>query len=118
MGREIALTLEPNFDFYRAKRILSLSIDFDPTADDDLPLLRLVAEYVGDVKHYALTVLLEGVRELLLPEMTPSLFLPELEIEDVGDRMMEGIRFEVISYFERSFRCTCRNIIIVGFQPL
>lgn len=118
MGREAALALEPRFDFYRVKRVLNLSVDFDPATDDDLPSLRIVAEYVGDVRRYALTVLLEGVRELLLPEMTPSLFLPELEIEDVSDRMMEGIRFEVISHFEHSFRCTCRNIAIVDFRPL
>lgn len=103
MGRESVLALEPSFDFYRAKRILNLSIDFDPTADDELPSLRLVAEYVGNTRRYTLTILLESVRELLLPEMNPLLFLPELEIEDLKDRMMEGIRFEVISQFERRF---------------
>lgn len=117
-GRESALALEPSFDFYRAKRVLNLSIDFDPAADDELPSLRLVAEYVGNTRRYTLTMLLESVRELLLPEMNPLLFLPELEIEDLEDRMMEGIRFEVISQFERSFRCTCRNITIIDFQPL
>ena len=115
-GREKALALELEFDFYRAKRVLKLEIDFD--GDSELsPSLRLDLGYEAGPIRYKLGLLFEDVRELTLPTMTPLLFLPELEIEDVRERMMEGVRFEVISHFERAFRCTCGNMSILFFEP-
>jgi hypothetical protein len=46
------------------------------------------------------------------------LFLPELEIEDVRDRMLEGIHYEAVSQFERAFTCSCRSISILAFDPI
>jgi hypothetical protein len=116
-GREKALALEPDFDFYRAKRVLKLQIEFD--GDPGIfPLLRLHLAYDGNARRYELALLFEGVRELVLPEMTPLLFVPELEIEALRDRMMEGVQFEAISHFERAFRCSCSNIAILEFQPV
>ena len=116
-GREKALALEPEFDFYRAKRVLKLEIDFDGDSEA-LPSLRLDLNYdAGSRRHYKLGLLFEDVRELALPTMAPLLFVPELEIEDLRERMMEGVCFEAISHFERAFRCTCGNISILSFQP-
>lgn len=116
-GREKALALEPEFDFYRAKRVLRLEIDFDGDFEVS-PSLRLDLGYEAGPKSYKLGLLFEDVRELALPTMAPLLFLPELEIEDVRERMMEGVRFEAISHFERAFRCTCGNISILFFEPI
>jgi hypothetical protein len=116
-GREAALALEPGFDFYRASKILHLEIDFEDSISE-LPSLHLDLVYAGDSTNYRLKLLFEGVRQLQLPEMTPSLALPELEIEDIAERGMEGIRLEAVSHFDRGFRCIFGTIAIMGFQPL
>jgi len=114
-GREKALALEPEFDFYRAQTVLRLEIDFG-RGFDPLPSLRLDLAYNAGSNRYKLGVLFKDVRELKLPTMTPMLEVPELEIEDIRDRMMEGIRFEAVSTFDYSFRCTCGNISILSLE--
>lgn len=116
-GREKALTLEPDFDFYRAKKVLKLVIEFSEEPEP-IASLRIDLAYHAVARPYRLSLLLDDVRELVIPSMTPCLFLPELEIEDLQERMMEGIRFEIISQFERDFRCACRDITILSFEPV
>jgi hypothetical protein len=111
VGRDMALALEPNFDFYRATRVLKLELELD-----DAPSLRLEMEYV-DARRYRLALLFDGVRELRLPSMSPLLFLPELEVEDMRDRGLESIRFEAVSCFDRAFLCSCYELSIVAFDP-
>jgi hypothetical protein len=113
-GSHRALSREPEFDFYRARQVTRLEVDFgdDP---DSLPSLRLHVTYFGHERRYSLVLLFEGIRQLLLPEIGPALFLTELEIEDVSDRMMEGIRFQAMSHLDRGFSCACRSIAIVEF---
>jgi hypothetical protein len=115
-GRDKVLALEPNFDFYNVDRVLSLTVDFEL---DELPSVQLVANYSNpDGRRFRLSIQLQGVRRLVLPEISsPFLSLPELEIEQIADRGMEGIRFEVVSHLERAFQCFCRDITIVDFVP-
>lgn len=115
-GREKALALEPDFDFYRADKVLSLEMAF-ARRNQALPSLWLKLEYEASSRSYELVVLLEDVRELVMPTIAPGLVLPELEIEDLRGRGMEGASFEVISHFERAFRCTCGGVSIVCFEP-
>lgn len=115
-GRESVLGLEPDFDFYRARRVLELHLDFQTS--NDLPLLRLLAEYTGESNVYAIDMQFEGIRRLSLPEFAPWFVLSELEIEDVSAAGLEGIGFEAVSQFDRSFQCACRAISIVGFRVL
>lgn len=114
-GREKILALEPEFDFYEANNVRKLVIDFGGEAGN-LPSLTLELLYNGRVHRHAVVVLFEGVRQLTLPKMAPSLFISELEIEDIKDRMMEGIHFEAISYFDHAFRCACKSISILSFE--
>lgn len=118
-GREKVLRVEPSFDFYRIKRARAAVIDFGQGASDGgQPSLVLTTDYQTDSQAYSLTIRFDGIRELVLPEMQPFLQFAELEIEDVRDRMLEGVRFEVVSHYDRSFRCLCRGIVIVDFQPV
>jgi len=114
-GREKVLALEPEFDFYKAGEVSSLTIDFRTS---EFPSISMTLDYTAEGRRFQLMMQLDGVRELVLPKMTPFLFLPELEIEDVKGRMMEGIRFEVVSHFERSFICACEDIVVLEFRPL
>lgn len=79
--------------------------------------MRLQLAYDGAEREYSVTLLLSGVKQLVVPEMTPLLFLSELEIEDVRASMLEGIRFEVVSDDDGSFRCACAQIEILPLQP-
>lgn len=117
-GREKVLRLEPLFDFYRVERIRAVAIGYGEGGDAEGTHLELTAEYHSEARRYMLTIRFEGVRELVLPEMRPFLWLPEMEIEDVTDRQLEETRFEVVSHFDRSFRCSCQKITVVSFDPV
>ena len=72
-GREKALALEPDFDFYRANKVLGIHIEFDSDLGE-LPSLRLSVEYRGDARRYELKLLFEGVRELSASRNVPLAF--------------------------------------------
>jgi hypothetical protein len=117
-GRDKVLRLEPRFDFYRIRKVHVAVIDFGLRAGDERqPSLVLKADYQGKFKAYTLTIRFDGIRELVLPEMQPFLQLAELEIEDVRDRMLEAVRFEVVSHYDCSFRCLCQEIVIADLEP-
>ena len=118
-GRDMVLRVEPRFDFYRIKKASAVMIEFGPGANDaGQTSLVLTTDYQTESKAYRLTIRFDGVRELAFPEMQPFLQFAELEIEDVRDRMLEGVRFEVVSHYDRSFRCLCGGIVIVSFDPV
>lgn len=112
-GRDKVLEVDPGFDFYQADRVSGLQLDF---GEENPALTMSLLARAADAAHYTLELRFSGIRELVLPEMKPLLFLPELEFEDVSDRMLEGIRYEVISHYERAFRCTCQTIVIRAFE--
>ena len=118
-GREKVFPIEPHLDFHRIKMASAVVIDFGRgDSDGSCPSLVLTADYHTESKAYILTMRFEGIRELVFPEMQPFLRFGELEIEDVRNRMLEGVQFEVVSHYDRSFRCLCRKIAIVGFEPV
>lgn len=118
-GREKVLQIEPDFDFYRIKNARAAVVDFGQGASDEhQPSLVLTTDYHTESKAYILTIRFEGIRELVFPEMQPFLRFAELEIEDVRDRMLEGVQFEAVTHYDRSFRCLCRGIAIVDFEPM
>jgi len=118
-GREKVLRVEPHFVVYKVKRARAMAIDFeDGVNGGGQPSLVLNTDYKSEPNLYNLIMRFDGIRELALPEMRPYLYLDELEIEDVRDRMLEGVRFEVVSCFDYSFRCVCQGIVIVSFDPV
>jgi hypothetical protein len=118
-GREKVLQAEPHFDFYRIKTARAVAMDFGEGAGDaSHPTLMLTTNYQTQSKTYILTIRFDGIRELVLPQMQPILRFSELEVEDIRDRMLEGVGFEVVSHYDRSFRCLCRTMVIVRFEPV
>jgi hypothetical protein len=116
-GRDKVLGIYPDFDFYHIKRVRSIGIDFIDGTDAPQPILIMTADYRVESQSYILTIFFDRIRELSLPEMSPFMSLSELEIVDIHDRQLEGVRYEVVSQFDRSFRCLCQNVIIVDFEP-
>ena len=117
LGKEKALALEPAFDFYRASKVISLSVAVEDKASE-LPSLRLNLAYAGNKRRYELRLHFIRMRELELPKMAPELHIPELEIEDVRPRKLEGIGFEACSQLRRDFRCACADLSILSFKPI
>ena len=76
-------------------------------------LIRLVTETDAE-----LALLLEGVRSVRVPEASPNLWFSELEIVDVRDRGMEGIRFLVQSEHGGGFVAYCQNIQFVSYEAI
>jgi len=110
-GSNDGLALEPDLDLYRADRVRGLQVDVGTE-------VRVVLDLLYDGKHaYNLRLVFEGVRELVLPTIRPLLSLPELEIEDVRNSLLEGIRYQVVSQFDRGFRCACHDVTI-ELRPL
>jgi hypothetical protein len=110
-GRELALAIDPAFDLYNAKRVLRLVVDLDHASTVTLDL-----EYIIGTSSYAVRVVFEGVRHLVVPPVGPGLFVNELEISDVRGSGIEGLRYEVASRFDDSFRCACRDISITSVE--
>ncbi len=115
-GVEEVVALEPELDLYRADTVLGLRFQ-RRDAVDEMPTLLLELLYRGASTEYELSLLFIGVKNLRLPEFGPGLLLTELEIEDISDRMLEGIRFEAIAQFDRSFLCASQAMRVVGFSP-
>jgi hypothetical protein len=73
--------------------------------------MKLVA---GDA-HWVL-LRLEGVKKLVVPPMTPSFWLHEVEIEDVRSRGWEGIAFALESAKSDGgeLECHCETVVYVA----
>lgn len=114
-GRDRVLSVVPELDLYGAQRVVRLEVDF---GTNETARLSVEFVYDGGGPRYRLGLRFEGVRELVLPRMSSLLQLSEIEIEDVRDRMLEGINFEVVSHFDYSFRCSCREIFVDLFEAI
>lgn len=113
-GRELAFAIDPAFDLYKASRVLRLAIELEGA----LPTVTLDLEYkVGDAT-YAVRFVFDDVRRLVVPPAEPQMWVPELEIADVRRDQREGIRYEAISQFDRSFICECRDLALTAVQKL
>ena len=61
-----------------------------------------------------LKLLLKEVHSIRIPDVDPHLWLLELEIVDIRNRGLEGIRFHVTS--SNGFSCYCESVECIGYQ--
>jgi hypothetical protein len=52
------------------------------------------------------------VRQFQMPSFSGELYLPELEVVDLHSSGLEGIRYELVSQFDRSFRLFCGDLLV------
>lgn len=117
-GKEKVLQLDPDFSFYDIENVSSLEICFNENEVNLLkPNMLLSVNCSLNSNKYIMKILFKEITELILPDIYQILQLPELEIEDIRSRLMEDIRFEVISY-GNSFRCLCNDIEIVDLSTV
>jgi hypothetical protein len=116
-GRELVLAVVPDFDFYAVRGARRVLLEFPNSSGIDAGSSITITLH-GDVdgKRFELKLRSEGVRELVLPEMTPLFNIAELEILDLRDRQLEGIGFELSAQFDKSFRCRCNELVVLGFS--
>jgi hypothetical protein len=113
-GKQKALELVSEIDFYKITKVERLCFidDSDEFDGTQYPKLHMVADFKDAESALALEFLFEDVRDVVIPEIQQSLFLTELEFEDIRDRMLDGLKFEVVDQYDKSFRFYCGNIIL------
>lgn len=94
-------------DLHSVSRVQTLELVYPSDMAGHLDL-HICLELTGAPGGLRLRLL--GVRDLVLGELLPGLYLTELEIEAISDRGLEGQNFELIAHYDRSFRCAFSSI--------
>ena len=113
-GRERALAVLPDFDFYNLGQLLRLQWESRPleTANDATADFTFTGLYEagGANGSFEVTFRCEGVTQLKLPEIHPSLFVSEIEIEDLKDHGLENANFRIKSYGMTEFEVLTKRL--------
>jgi hypothetical protein len=110
-GSEPVLAALPNFDFYLLGHVRKLSL----SAREDEPHvfdLEMVALYNDAGRECCVTIMFIEVRMAKVPELGPSFYLAEMEVEDVASAQMEGVRYRARCYGSPPFEVLCRDVRI------
>lgn len=112
-GGEAVLEAIPNFDFYALGRVVRLEIAWGADAGDSGELtLAAVYTHSHDATVAEVTLRFHGVRQAILPEMSPSLYLSELEVEDLDGDQLEGVRYRAKDFGASGFEVLASDISI------
>jgi hypothetical protein len=108
----------PDFEPYRLGRVTSVYFDFGEAEDDpSVFTARFRVEYwTQSPQELLVELILRGVRQMVLPELGSSIFeFGELEVTDVSDRGLEGIRREVFDHGgAHKFKALCQEVAVSG----
>lgn len=109
-GQRAALEFVPDFDFHNLGRVTRVAIEW--TAETgDAPELEVMGLYADPRNERTAQVSLRflGVRQATLPpELFPSVYLSELEIEDISGDQLEGLRYRAKNLAGRASK-SCRT---------
>jgi len=96
----------PDFEPMRLGRVRSLYLDVDK---DNSIIVRIRAEYCAPSRSdILLELIFDDARQINIPEFG-MLDLSELEIRDISDRQLEGLRREVVNHGPDRFSLLCRK---------
>jgi len=120
-GRERALAVLPDFDFYNLGRLLRLHWESQQgkTTDDATADLTFTGLYeaTGANGSFEVTFRCEGVTQLKLPEIHPALFVSEIEIEDLTGHGLENANFRIKSYGMTEFEVLTKRLELTECTP-
>ena len=105
-GKERVLEKIPNFDFYNLDHIEQINLK---RVDDGFDL-ELKALYKGESALIGLRFV--NVQLIKFPEMQPSFYLSELEIEDMSGSQIEGVKYRANNYGMTQFEVLSRDMEI------
>jgi hypothetical protein len=116
-GREEVLRIVPEFDFYKLRRIIRLQWDShcnpeNGTADADLILT--IAYDAQSASTPQFTFRFGGVARAKLPELLPSVYLSEVEVEDLHGSQLENIRFRLKDYGQTELEIECKSVEMIA----
>ncbi len=108
-GYDEVLACMPDFDLYRLGRVVRMNFhDAGSNLDESLGVtLEVCAQYIGHSKRGLVALKLSGVTSVVIPQLTPSLFLGEVEIVDVSRDQLEGVRYRVTDHGMAHFEVLC-----------
>lgn len=108
----------PDFDFYNLNLVLGLSIRREGTGqviDTYTVVLEMLHESGGAVFEVVLGF--AGVRCLIVPEVCGSFYLSEIEIEDVSDDQLEGVKYSLKDYGGTRFEILAQDLSVISCKP-
>lgn len=113
-GKDAVLAHIPDFDFYNVRRV----VEFQWTAVSDSDssggaTLGITAEYdfqLPNTRSQVVTMRCLDVKVLKLSELTGSFFFCELEIDDLSEDQLEGIRYRIKDYGTNVMELLCGSI--------
>ena len=120
-GREAALRVLPNFDFHDLRQVRRLVLetytdDVDGTLWTDLLLTAIYIQAVTR-KTFEVTVKFGEVRYVKLPELKPLFSLSEVEVEDVSEDQIEGVKYRTKNFGMIEFEVLSKCVEIVECKP-
>ncbi len=115
LGEDEIRKVIPDFHLYQLDQVRWMTLEFGDSEESGSRRrtnLIIHASYaVQCAGAYTVTMKLDGVQQLNLPEIgTEPLAFCELAVENVRDRMMEGINFYVNDEAFDGMSCYCQNI--------
>jgi len=113
VGREKVLQELPSFDLHRLGLVTELLLRIAPQTPDTRDLLITSLYNAGD-GEYVVTLRFAAVHRVRLPELAPTFYFAELEIEDIRDHQMEGIRYRARDHCMSEFEVLCGGVEIVA----
>jgi hypothetical protein len=117
-GKEKVLHVVDNFDLYTLHRIVSFTWESQRAeiCDKLTANLTMKAECdSGPLEKAEITLRFIDVASCKMPELTPLVFLGELEVEDARDSQLEGVGYIVKNYGSTELEINCRTFQIADF---
>ena len=115
-GKESVLETLPDFDFYNLREVMSFNWSSEPNTISGFTTacLTLDAAYHNSTSDSVLGIRLRcsDLKQLRMPDLAPSFFLAEIEIEDLSGDQLEGIKYKLKDFGEGRFEVLCGNIEI------
>jgi len=118
-GKEKAAEMLQGFDFYKLQRIIRVT--WESQRDENNQLASCVLEITtayddGSAEKAEVTLRFVGVTRCRLPELVPFIFLSEIEVEDVANAQLEGVRYLIKNYGSTELEIECRNCELLTFR--
>jgi hypothetical protein len=116
-GKEATLNRLPEFDFYKLFEITTFkwSAFADEITGRVCPELILTALYGENADAVKAIVVLRcsDVTRVVFPPLGHSFAPAELEVEDLSGDQLEGIRYRLYDFYDKSFEVLCNDLEVL-----
>jgi hypothetical protein len=114
-GLPSVLQQHPQFDLHGLRRVMALRLESGPEGAFDL-IIDFTHTYASDTLfrlHCA------GIRNCVIPSLSPTFYVSEVEVEDVSASQLEGIRMHLKDFGANgSLEVWCRALEVGLVVPV